>query len=274
VALQDDDFEDGQPYALATIAESLDLDIHQLDAITVSQLMAADGAGRGAAHVVHAVEPEHKNSRILVTWPRDASLEAVITATAANPKSSVITLILDDGSMSCANFRYIRLSAPEVRLRARTHAIVRHAPRAASASPTLRALDPALRDADAMLLYKPTPDALRAQSLRTGECDRRIFGPIAIALRDGPHEAASVREAARMLSKLLIGRDATAETSDPIMQLRWMAYDAVRGCVHPTEGRIASRLSRGQAQHPHAHTQATKRHSAGGGHSELNKADY
>lgn len=96
-----------------------------------------------------------------------------------------------------------------------------------------------------------------SQSVRKGVCDRRVFGPIAIALRDGPHEAASVREVARTLSKVLLGRDATGETSDPVAQIRWMLYDGVRRCMHPNDGAQRPKLQR--AAHPHTSTLRARR---------------
>ena len=86
--------------------------------------------------------------------------------------------------------------------------------------------------------------------MRSGECDRRVFGPIAIALRNGPHEAASVREVSRVLSKLILGRDATGESSSAIAKVRWAAHDGLRAVLHPDEAVPVGNFE--QAVHPHA----------------------
>ena len=76
--------------------------------------------------------------------------------------------------------------------------------------------------------------------MRTGECDRRIFGPIAVALRNGPHEAASVREVSRALSKLILGRDATGETSSALALARWALQRRCCGALRLSDGQAAT----------------------------------
>jgi hypothetical protein len=116
---QDDTFACGQPYAIATIAEELDLDLLSLDTLELSALGSVkrvrSSASIGVLDAPLAAAALPIDGRILVMWPRDSLLESAILASVTDPRSSVVTLILDDGSMSCANFRYIRHTAPEVR---------------------------------------------------------------------------------------------------------------------------------------------------------------
>jgi hypothetical protein len=92
--------------------------------------------------------------------------------------------------------------------------------------------------------------------VRTGECDRLLFGPIAVALRDGPHEAASVREVARLLSKLMLGHDRTSQSTDLLLQLRYTLADGLRSFLHPGDGRVVPEERAPFEREVHPHTAA------------------
>jgi hypothetical protein len=278
---QDDTFGCGQPYAIATIAEELDLDLLSLDTLELSAHGGVQRRRSSSSAAAALDEPAAAalpiDGRILVTWPRDPLLEKAILASATDARSSVVTLILDDGSMSCANFRYIRHTAPEVCAHARTHAT----PTGARSGPSHRAATllrrlpcpprprpparppapPTRRSTHRVRARAHGPPSARArrrpQAVRTGECDRRLFGPIAVALRDGPHEAASVREVARLLSKLMLGHDRTSESTDPLLQLRYALGDSVRALLHPGDGKVVpARAPFQREEHPHAAARA------------------